>query len=87
MGGRNLATYPRCPKCGLKRDVGRSLVPGADAWNCYPCDLYFTVRDGQSVADGLTPIPADIKRVFYCHIHYREHLGTCPSCAYQQLRR
>lgn len=87
MGGdRNLATYPRCPKCHKKRDVSSPLTRSGE-WHCYPCGVFFRVRDGQSVAEGLPPIPADIKRVFYCPTHYREHLGRCPSCIYQQSRQ
>jgi hypothetical protein len=81
MGGRNLATYPRCPKCRKKRDVSSPLTRSGE-WHCYPCGLFFQVVNGYSLAEaeGYGPIPADIKQVFYCHKHYREHLGQCPSC-------
>jgi len=77
-GGRNLATYPRCPKCHKKRDVGLAL--SAPGWHCFPCGLYFVVRGGMSVADGHDSYPADVKKVYHCPIHYREHLGVCPRC-------
>lgn len=85
-GGRNLATYPRCPKCHRKRDV--AYLPWArPPWYCQPCDLNFFVRAGFSlVKDGdLEPYPADIKKVYYCRRHYREHLGVCPACKSQGL--
>jgi len=62
MGGRNLATYPRCPKCHRKRDVAR--FPRAwPPWYCQPCDLNFYVRLGFSTVDDsdLPPYPSDIK--------------------------
>ena len=82
MGGRNLATYPRCPKCGRKRDVSGSFNVGNN-WTCYPCGIAFRVRNGLSVDDEGNSRPADIKAVDYCHKHYREYIAAkgCPRCS------
>jgi hypothetical protein len=83
-GGRNLATYPRCPRCHRKRDVSSPRATDG-LWWCCPCNVFFRVIKGYSVADGgaaCKPYSADIKEIAYCHRHFCEYVASrgCSRC-------